>query len=189
MEIKNEMKGFRKMHRKLIWAVLVPCFFLSVPFMAKAQSVEYFVKASLLTKIAQYTEWDSKNNTEFFEIAILGKSPFKGELEKLASTTRIKNKHIKVKYIQDSNQAKSCQMLFICQSERKNLDEILHAFSTKNVMLISDTPEFSGKGIHFNFYTDKDKTIHFEIDLNALKKSGLKPDLQLLTIGKIINKS
>lgn len=185
MEIKIKNKGFRK----IIWIVFIPWLFLTIPFRTEAQSVEYFVKASLLAKIAQYTEWNSINNSEVFVIAVLGKSPFNGELEKLASSVRIKNKPIKISYISNHTQAKECQILYICKSEIKNLDEIIRYFEVKNTMLVSDTPEFSEKGIHFNFYTEKDKTIHFEIDLNALKKSGLKPDLQLLTIGKIINKS
>lgn len=177
------------MNWKIVWMFFVPWLFLAIPFRTEAQSVEYFIKASLMGKIAQYTEWNSDNNSEFFEIAILGKSPFNGELEKLASSTMIKNKPVKISYIRDYIDARACQILFICKSEEKNLGKIVLYFEDKNTMLVSDTPEFSEKGIHFNFYLDPDKTIHFEIDLNALKKSGLKPDLQLLTIGKIINKS
>ena len=51
------------------------------------------------------------------------------------------------------------------------------------------TQDNKSQSYSINLRMEKDKTIHFEIDLNALKKSGLKPDLQLLTIGKIINKS
>jgi len=177
------------MNRKLIWTGFVAWFFLLAPFLANAQSVEYFVKASLIGKIAQYTEWNSNNNFDNFEIAILGKSPFNGELEKLASGTKINKKAIKINYIANYSQAEACQILFICRSERKKLNEIIDFLENKNILLVADTPEFSGTGIHFNFYTELDKTIHFEIDLNALKRSGLKPDLQLLTIGKIINKT
>ncbi len=188
MNTTNKHTGFMKMKGEMVRLVFIPLLFLAIPFRTEAQSVEYFVKASLITKIAQYTEWDSTASSDVFEIAILGKSPFKGELEKLASSTQIKNKPIKISYIRNYNEAKTCEIMFVSQSERNNLDEIVKFFEGKNTMLIADTPEFSEKGIHFNFYLDPDKTIHFEIDLNALKGSGLKPDLQLLTIGKIINK-
>jgi len=55
------------------------------------------------------------------------------------------------------------------------------------VLLISDSEGFSKKGVHFNFFKEKDETIHFEINLKALAKSGLRPDLKLLSVGKIIN--
>ena len=167
-----------------IWLLLL---ILLSPVITRSQSVEYHVKASLIFKIAQYTEWNSTQNSEAFQIAVLGKSPFKGEFEKLASRFKIKGKSIKIRYIKDYKEAEGAQVLFICQTEKKNIQKTILAFQSKNILLISDSPDFSGEGVHFNFFTQNDETIHFEIDLEALKNSGLKPDLQLVSIGKIIH--
>ncbi len=172
--------------RQKIVAIIFFGLLMFTSHIAKTQSVEYFVKASLIGKIAQYTEWSSKPNEDVFKIAVLGKSPFSGELENLASGTKIRNKKIEIHYIKEYGEAESCNVLFICRSERKNLNRIVDYFERKNTMLIADTPQFGEEGVHFNFYTEPDSTIHFEINMAALINSGLRPDLQLLSIGKII---
>jgi len=154
---------------------------------AHSQSIEYSVKASMISKIAQYTSWENLPETEIFTIAVIGKSPFKGELENMSSRIKIKNYPVRIIYMKNYQEAVGCQVLFICASEKKKLSQIIAFFETKNTLLISDSPDFALNGIHFNFYKQIDSTIHFEINLNSMKKNGLKPDLQLLTLGKIIN--
>lgn len=168
-----------------IWLLFLMLF---APTITKSQSVEYHVKASLIFKICQYIEWSKVQNSEEFQIAVLGKSPFKGELENLASRFKLKNKPVKIRYIKDYKEAEGVQVLFICRSEKKNIRKIIPAFQSKNILLISDSPYFSGVGVHFNFFTESDETIHFEIDLEALKNYGLKADMQLVSIGKIIQR-
>jgi len=179
----------RSMKLKFNSKILFPAclILLLIPTVLKSQSIESYVKASLLFKIAQYTEWNTANDPKIFQIAVLGKTPFTGELEKIAAKTRIKNKPVVINYINDYKKAEGAEIIFICSSEKKAFPEIIRAYQEKNTLLISDSPNFSGNGVHFNFIVESDETIHFEIDLQALKKAGLKPDLQLLSIGKIIN--
>lgn len=183
------MQNCRGMIPKIFYKLFLPVWLLLflMPTITSSQSVEYYVKASLIFKIAQYTEWNSANDPKSFRIAVLGKSPFTGELEKLAAKTRIKNKPVIINYIKDYKMAEGAEILFICSSEKKILPEIILTYQAKNILLVSDSPSFSGKGVHFNFLMENDETIHFEIDIKALKNAGLKPELQLLSIGKIIN--
>jgi len=156
-------------------------------FFARSQSLEYNIKASMIGKIAQNTIWENLPENNLFTIAVVGKSPFNGELEKMASRIKINNRLVRIKYINKYTDAAGCQVLFVCASERKKLSQITSFFVTKNTLLISDSPDFAYNGIHFNFYKEMDSTIHFEINLNSMKKYGLKPNLQLLMLGRIIN--
>ncbi len=153
----------------------------------KSQSVEYTFKASYIEKIARFTDWESSISGDYFVIGVLGESPFKGELEKMAKKMRIKDKTIKIKYFSNYENAKDCHLLFICASEKKNLPAIIKLIENFNILSISDTPGFGSKGVHYNFYIEKDQTIRFEINLAALKKAKLKSDMQLINVGKIIN--
>jgi len=153
----------------------------------KAQSVEYFVKASLIEKFARFTEWDDQLLGETFIICVLGESPFKGELEKMAGKVRIKDRPIKIKYIRDFTKVQPCQVLFISNSEKNHITEIIGRYSAWNTLLVGDTPGFSEKGVHFNFYYKNNETIHFEVNPKALEKAGLKIDMLLLNLGKITN--
>lgn len=171
-----------KFYKYIIIIILLFSFSLH----SHSQSREYYVKATLIGKFANYTEWNTKliNN---FEICILGDSPFKGEFERIFNKTGIKNKPVKIQYISDYQTKKDCQILFICSSEKKHLNEIISIYNDGNVLLISDTPGFCEKGVHINFYYKQNETLHFEINMPALAKTNLKTDMQLLSIGKIIN--
>jgi hypothetical protein len=151
----------------------------------KSQSVEYFVKASLIEKFARFTEWESNSIGEEFVIGVLGKSPFYNELEKLSAKIKIKSKPVKIIYFKNMEDTKVCQVLFICASEKDNLSEIIKYLGNYNILIVGDTEGFSEKGVHFNFYLEKNENIHFEINVKALAKANLKTDMQLLSLGKI----
>lgn len=173
--------------KKLLSLILI-LILLIVPEVVFTQSVEYFVKASFIEKFARFTEWKSSNMGDYFVIGVLGKSPFYNELELLAKKATIKNKSIKIKYITDYHEISNCQLLFVCSSEKENISKIVNYANTYNILIVGDTPGYGEKGVHFNFYFKNSETIHFEINLNALHRSDFKTDLQLLSIGKIINK-
>jgi hypothetical protein len=169
--------------RRFIYIIFI---FVHSANILKAQSVEYAIKASFIEKFARFTDWQTISRGEYFTIDILGKSPFKGELEKIAQKVKIKNKPIKLNYISNYSQAANCQVLFICSSEKNNLNEILNFTSSLDILTISDTPGYCKKGVHINFYIDESGTVKYEINLAALKKNKLMVDMQLLSFGKII---
>jgi len=152
-----------------------------------SQSVEYSVKASIIQKIARFTEWETGAIGEYFVIGILGTSPFDGEFERLAAKDRIKNKPVRIIYIKDYHDSRDCQVLFICRSEKDDVKEIVRYLRNSNTLLVSDTPGFSEIGVHFNFYIKENETIHFEVNPKALSGAKLRTDMLLLSLGKIVN--
>lgn len=154
---------------------------------SKSQSVEYSLKASFIEKFARFTEWETNVTGENFVIAVLGRSPFYNELGDMAKKTKINGLPVKVIYLKNIEEANACQLIFICSSERKNIPDIIKFIENKNILLIGDTPGYCEQGVHFNFYLESNNTVHFEINVKALEKSKLKPDMHLLSIGKIIN--
>lgn len=153
----------------------------------ESQSVEYSVKASIIEKFARFTEWEPSAIGDSFVIDILGVSPFDGAFERLAAKDKIKNKPIKINYIKDYRDARDCNILFICRSEKDNIREIVKFMRNANTLLVADSPGSSELGVHFNFYIKENETIHFEVNPKALNKTKLRADMLLLSIGKIIN--
>ncbi|HAN79390.1 MAG TPA: hypothetical protein DCQ31_17290 [Bacteroidales bacterium] len=152
-----------------------------------AQSVEYTVKALLIEKFARFTNWETDITGEYFTIAVLGKSPFKGELEKNIAKTIIKNKPVKISYIKDMSECLDCNLVFVCASEKNKLPMVLSTLNTKPVLVISDSFGFTKKGVHMNFYFDSEGQVKYEINPKALEKSNLSVNMQLLKFGKIVN--
>ena len=169
-------------HITFIWFIL---FFFSIP--SESQSLEYSVKAIYLEKFARFTDWPDNISGENFIIAVLGKSPFDGELEKLAKKTKIKNKPLKINYLNEISELSNCQLLFISSSEKDRLSEVLQKVEYQNILTIADMPGACKKGVHINLYTDGSGTVHYEINPEALKKAKLTVEMQLLSYGKIIN--
>jgi len=180
----------KSLNRKLlgnIFKLLLVVLFSLLALTAKSQSLEYTVKALYIEKFARFTDWKNSIKGEYFVIAILGESPFKGELEKLAKKSiKIKNKPIKIIYVKNIKEAENSQLVFICASEKKNLTEIINHIQKFDILAISDSPGFCKKGVHFNLYLDESE-VRYEVNPSALKKSNLEVEMQLLNLGKIIN--
>lgn len=167
--------------------ILVFTIFIYICIDAKAQSMEYFVKASMIEKFARFTEWNDQQSDKSFIICVVGKSPFNGELEKMAEKVKIKNLPVEIIYTRDYKKIQPCQVLFICSSEKNHLFDIIENSLLWHTLTISDSPGFSEMGVDFNFYYQDNQTIHFEINPKAIEKSGLKVDMLLLNLGKITN--
>jgi uncharacterized protein DUF4154 len=152
--------------------------------------MEYLLKAGFIEKFARFTDWPDQSdindsNTPFI-ISVIGKSPFKGSLEEIYKKALIKNKSVQIRYISSEKQILDSHILFICKSEKRNLKNILNAVQNKPVMVISDTQGFGEKGSHINLFITKKGTLHFEINVKAVKKSGLSIQLVLLEVAKVI---
>ena len=152
----------------------------------EAQSREYLIKAAYIEKFARFIEWPAKSIGEEFIITILGRDHFNGALEAIAQKYKIKSLPLKIKYISDISEIEPCQMLFISQSRKNTLNEILFYTKDKPILTLSETENYCEKGIHINFYYTEKETIHFEVNPARLKKSGFKVDMYLIDLGKII---
>lgn len=152
--------------------------------------MEYLLKGGFLEKFARFTDWPPESGINDpdtpFIISVIGKSPFKGSLEKIYKDGKIKGKPVRIKYIQSLDDIPGCHMLFIAESEERRLPDIVKTAETYPILMVSDTTGFAEMGCHINLYITKKGTLHFEINLNALKASGLSVQLVLLEIAKIV---
>lgn len=165
--------------------ILILCGLITSSLLTTAQSDEYLMKAVFLEKFARFSEWPTTIDT--FQIAVLGESPINGRLKYVYSTVKIKNKPVKIHYINSIGELQNPQILFISSSEKKEISDILERTSTQPVLTISEASGLCEKGVILNFYTTTEGTIHFEINQNALKNSGIEMDVYLLEYAKLIN--
>lgn len=159
--------------------------------LAQAQPSEYLLKAAFLEKFARFTDWpenhfNQEDNPSFFVISIIGKSPFHGALEQIYTKAEIKGKKVKIQYIDSVDQIPGSNILFICKSEINRLNRLIQFSQKLPILIVSDTKGFAQKGSHINLYIRANGTLHFEINPEASKQAGLKIQLILLDIAKII---
>ncbi len=155
-----------------------------------AQPQEYLLKAGFLEKFARFTDWPDQslpeNDKDPFIISIIGNSPFQGSLEKIYQHALIKGRPVKIQYIDTLDQIPGSHILFICKSEQYRLGSILKFANKHPILLIGDTQGFAEKGVHINLYITPNGTLHFEINPSTSRKAGLKIQIVLLEIAKII---
>lgn len=147
-------------------------------------------KAMYLGRLSNYVTWPKfsvENETDFFNICILGEDTFKGFLQPLYNQKSIKEKPVKIHYFDDINAISDCQLLFISLSERKMVTEILEFIKDKPILTISETRGFAGKNGIIQFYMQAQK-VRLKINNQAALNQGLKISAKLLAIAKVVDR-
>jgi len=154
-----------------------------------AQTDEYLLKAGFLERFTRFIEWPGEkniaDNTKPFVISVIGKNPFDEKLNHFFETTKIKNRKVEIRYISELEEIQDSHILFIAKSKQKQLSRILFLTQDKPVLTLSDTDGFGKKGVRINLYNEQNK-IRFEINKEAIQKSGLQISYLLLNAAKII---
>lgn len=166
----------------LVFSIIILFSTLSV----KAQSKEYILKAGFLEKFARFSEWPDEKQIDTFNITVIGNSPFNGILEELYSSHTIKDKPVHINYISSISQINNCQILFIAVENTRILESILEETKDKPILTISEKDGFGKKGVLLNFFITEQGTVHFEINYQKVKQSGISMDIFLLEYAKII---
>jgi hypothetical protein len=78
-------------------------------------------------------------------------------------------------------------LLFICPSEKNNINEIIDLVKNQSVLTVADTQEFLDAGGIVNFVIEDNK-VRFDVNLTASEKAGLKIRSQLLRLAKRVIK-
>lgn len=148
------------------------------------QAPEYEVKAEFLERFTRFIDWPSDPPGRFV-IGVIGRNPFNGFIERIASERRIKGRLVDVRYVSDVAQLDACQLVFIAASERAQLPRILARTASKPILTVADSDGFANAGVMINFYKTGD-TVRFEVNESAVERSGLKVSSKLLKLARLV---
>lgn len=150
---------------------------------------EYHVKAQYLGTLCDYAQWPGANGvgdkSQPFRIGILGESPFQDFLGTIWSTKKIQGHKVAVRVSSRVMDLLDSNVIFICESESDRLTEILRAIRGKPILTIGDTTEYANRGVMVNLYMQQ-KQVRFEININALRASGMSISPQVLNLARIV---
>ena len=177
---KNNIKNFK--------INIILLFLLVSPLFCMAQNKNIVLKASFIRKFAEFTNWPKEiDTTDTFVICVIGKTSLTKVFKKVYKNFNIKGKNVEIINVTSIDQIKSPQILYISESKKHQLPEILSKIKGKPILTISSSTGFAKKGVHINFYITKNGTLHFEINHQKTKESNLRINLMLLEIAKIID--
>jgi len=154
-----------------------------------SQANIYVLKAVYLEKFSRFITWPEEslpnNPDEPFIIAVIGETPLTENLNQIYAMQEIKNKRVIIKNIHHFNEIQGSHILFIAESEKKNIDQIIAITKQQPILTIGETKGFAEKGVLINFF-EKDNKLRFEINETAVLKSPLQMSFYLLNSAKIV---
>jgi hypothetical protein len=160
---------------------------LAVParLYAAAYSVQQ-VQAVFLFNFAQFVKWPAKAFPEAgspLTIGVLGTNPFGAALEKTVRGETVNGRRMAVKFSRRAEDLKSCQIVFISQSETARLGSILGSLQGTATLTVSDIPRFCEQGGMINFVLEGGQ-VKFAINTRPAKSAGLQISPKLLRLAK-----
>jgi len=150
----------------------------------EAKPTEYQIKAAFLFNFAKFVQWPSaafSGQTSPLVIGILGENPFHDDLARMIQNKSVDEHPLSVMEFHSPTDATHCHILFISNSERNRLPEIIKSLKGTSVLTVGEMAHFTESGGMINFFMDSTK-IRFEINNEAAANAGLKISSKLLAL-------
>jgi len=159
------------------------------PAVAQAPgATEYQVKAAYLYNFGRFVEWPSGLQTDgTFAICVVGQDPFGQILDSTVAGLSIDGRAVVARRFAKAQDATSCRIVFISASEDLQLDAALAAFERRNVLTVSDIPQFAKRGGVIQF-VQVGRRVRFEINLATAHDAGLVLSADLLKVAVVVHK-
>ena len=149
-----------------------------------SQLTESKLKAAFLFNFTKFVEWPPSAFTTADSpvvIGILGNNPFGDNLEAIIHDKKINDRIIVVKAMSSLAEVTNCQVLFISNSEKGKVSEIVAAIGRASILTVGDTDGFLEAGVTIDFTKEGNK-VRFQINESASKRAGLKISSKLLSL-------
>ena len=130
---------------------------------------EYQVKAVYLFNFAHFVTWPSQESSRApLVIGILGDDPFGSYLDEAVRGEKVINRPLIIQRFRRSTELRNCNILFISQSERDRVAQLISSLKGRSVLTVSDMDGFADIGGMIQFFTERNK-IRVRINLDAVK--------------------
>lgn len=161
------------------------------------------IKAAFLYNFIKFVDWPEEkviDSNETIVIGIIGEDPF-GEALDLIEGKPVQGRKVIVKRFEGFEKLKKtgekdeaelnsktemlrkCHVLFICSSEKENIEDIINLVQNHNVLTVGDMKGFLKADGIINFLMDDNK-VCFEINALAAEQAKIEIRSKLLRLAK-----
>jgi len=164
---------------------------LSRTVFAEQSPIEYQVKAAYLFNLLKFVEWPDDpavNPRGTWVIGIIGESAVGGELARLFQGKNVLGRDLQVRKFRAADNLRSCNILFISESEKKRLPAILAALQGYSVLTVADMDNFIGSGGMVQLMV-QDARVRLTIDVGATGRAHLKVSSKLLALAESVKET
>lgn len=149
------------------------------------EALEHEIKATYLYNFAKFIDWPVGNfDKDPIYFCVMDKNSLKKSLELLTRGKSIKNRPLQVLFLASANEIKGCHVLYVSNEIIKKFPDIKKDLRLRDLLSVGEAPDFIDFGGQIQFYIENNN-VSFEIDLSAIKRSGLKLDARVLNIAKV----
>ena len=171
------------------FALVCGLFFRVVPVAGgEVTMTEYQVKALFLLNFTKYVDWPAAafdGTNAPIVIGVCGEDEFGGALTNAVAGKTISGRQIVVQPVGKDADPGKCQMLFISDSEKDRLGEILNKVKALPVLTVGETDQFVERGGMINFVI-KEGRVRLEINLDAARRANLEISSKLLGVADVV---
>ena len=172
--------------------LLAVCAFLSGrPLAAQSQGLtEYEIKAGFLFNFTKFVEWPSGafvNSNAPIILGIVGENPFGSLLREAAAGKAINGRAVLVRQFKEGEDLRSCQILFIASTDKKQLTQTLEKLKGSMVLTVGEGSVFTRSGGMIAFVVEGNK-VRLEIDLEAVSEANLKISAKVIAVARLVTR-
>jgi hypothetical protein len=141
------------------------------------------LKAAFIYSFAKFTEWpeDVLPTTATFTACVLGDSPIRDALERVAKGRQLWGRGISVVQVQLDGKLRSCHLLYVSGVTPAQVTAIVAAVRGAAVLTISDVDDFARQGGIAQMFVENGK-MRFDLNLDVARRSGLQLSSKLLAL-------
>jgi YfiR/HmsC-like len=147
---------------------------------------EHQIKALYLYNLTKYMEWpaDAFASTNApFTIGLMAGTDLRGDLLEITKGKVIGGREILVRFIERTQDVKSCQLIFLESGDRRNLALALNAAKDLPVLPVGVSEDFINSG-GIIIFSRKDNKLKLRIDLNAARRARLTVSAKLMAVAE-----
>ena len=149
--------------------------------------LEQKIKAGLLYNFIKHTSWpamqENADASRPIAVCVYGEDDFVNYLLPMEGRT-VNQRKLFLQQINTIPEAERCDIVFVTEQERENWAEMRRFLHARNILTVSDFPEFAQNGGMIEF-REKDKHIGAIFNLEAFGNAGLDVSPSLLNLNGV----
>ncbi len=169
-----------------LWMIVALAFAAGSAAVPQQSPLEYPVKAAFLYNLVKFVEWPAADGNGPIVLGILGRDAFGAIVEQVFRGKDLDGRALHIRYVVRPEELKSCQVIFISETEKERLPEILGALRDAHTLTVSEIERFAERGgmVHL---TMENKKVHFEVNVDTVSRARLKISARLLQLASVVH--
>jgi hypothetical protein len=144
---------------------------------------EYLIKAAFLYELIKSTQWPGKPSAAF-RLCMLGSDPF-GAAWRSIEGRPVGGRKLHVESRAPGQPLSDCNVLFIGESEKGRVAQILGSLESNPILTVSELAGFAKVGGIIRLM-DFDNRLHFKVNLAAAHRTGLTISTEALKLADAV---